>query len=131
MNRPRNPIYDKWQTYVEQWQASGLSQPKFCELNQISYTQFKYFRNRLRDIDYVQNVVAVVPQPMSPPSFEPIQIAAPPTTKLVKAKPPVSHVPELSNQTFKVTLQNGLVVDVPIDSSHASLKSLMEVLQQC
>jgi len=131
MNYPRNPIYDKWQMHIEQWRACGLSQLKFCKLNQISYTQFKYFRNRLRDIDYAKNVVEVIPQTISPPSFEPIQIAPPPTARVTKVKPTVSHAPESHSEPFKVTLQNGLVVDVPVNSSHASLKSLMEVLQQC
>jgi hypothetical protein len=131
MNQSKNPLYDKWQQLIEQWLASGLSQAKFCRANTIIYSQFKYFRQRLHDIDYAHNVVVVVPQKISSPSFEPIQIAAPPTTTLAKATPTMPQTPELRNEAFKVTLQNGLVVDVPLGSSHASLKSLMGVLQQC
>jgi len=31
-----------WDTIIEQYKASGLSQPAFCKQNELSYNQFQY-----------------------------------------------------------------------------------------
>ena len=121
MTYPRNPIYDKWQQHVEQWQASGLSQPKFCEQNNLSYTQFKYFRNRLRDVDYANNIIATQPksQALSMPAFEPIHIKP--------ATPSAS--PEIA--PIKIILPSGLQMECAASLPPHQLKAIIEVMTSC
>ncbi len=37
-----------WSERVAAWEASELSQPRFCEQNNISYSAFGYWRTRLK-----------------------------------------------------------------------------------
>ncbi|VAW56481.1 hypothetical protein MNBD_GAMMA07-601, partial [hydrothermal vent metagenome] len=51
MTAPSTPI-DKqalWTDRMAAWEVSGLSQPRFCEQNNISYSAFGYWRTRLKN----------------------------------------------------------------------------------
>jgi len=52
---------------MDAWEASGLSQPRFCEQNNISYSAFGYWRTRLKNKKSVE-------QPAEPCHFLPVNI---------------------------------------------------------
>jgi len=126
MTYPRNPIYDKWQQHIEHWLASGLSQPKYCEQNNLNYTQFKYFRNRLRDVDYAHNIVATQPisKTRSVPTFEPVQMKA--TMAPAPMMPASSNMPQI-----KIIHPSGIQIECSASLSANQLKSLIEVMKSC
>jgi hypothetical protein len=35
-----------WQQHIDQWQGSGLSQPKYCQANDLTYHRFVYWRRK-------------------------------------------------------------------------------------
>ena len=39
----------QWAKYMEGWKKSGLTQPRYCERESISYDTFKRWRQRLRE----------------------------------------------------------------------------------
>lgn len=60
-----------WRKQIEAWRASNLSQHDFCKRRSLSYSQFQYWRHKLRrvtpaDEDALQRsgFVAVEPQRM-------------------------------------------------------------------
>ena len=38
---------EHWAAHIEGWQRSDLTQPEYCEQQNISYVQFGYWRTRL------------------------------------------------------------------------------------
>lgn len=40
-----------WQQQIDTWKASGLSAPKFCQANNITYHCFVYWRRKLGAVD--------------------------------------------------------------------------------
>ena len=38
----------EWLSYINQWNGSGLSQKAFCEQHHLSYSNFKYWRQKLQ-----------------------------------------------------------------------------------
>ena len=48
----------EWQVLFNQWQASGLSAPAFCEQHSIGYASFCQWRQRLRSANGVAEPTA-------------------------------------------------------------------------
>ena len=36
-----------WQKHIEKWQESGVSQAKYCEVNQLKLRSFVYYRHKI------------------------------------------------------------------------------------
>lgn len=53
----------QWQTIINQFSESGLSAPKFCEQNNISYASFSKWRStlKLEDADKSLPFVEITP----------------------------------------------------------------------
>jgi len=69
MTTPSTPI-DKQALWIDRmaaWEVSGLSQPRFCEQNNISYSAFDYWRTRLKNKKSVE-------QPAEPCHFLPVNV---------------------------------------------------------
>ncbi len=45
-----------WSERMAAWEASELSQPRFCEQNNISYSAFGYWRTRLKNNKSIEKV---------------------------------------------------------------------------
>ncbi len=120
MAQSKNSHYDKWQQIIVDWQASGLSQPKYCQTHQLDFRQFKYYRQRLREIDYAQNIVSVVPPQEKRPAFAPVQISA------------LSALPQSClGMTLKLSFKTGAQLEIPSNCTFSQLKILLETLQLC
>jgi hypothetical protein len=48
MSDPATPtdLAAHWQQHIDQWKDSGLSQPKFCQANDLTYHRFVYWRRK-------------------------------------------------------------------------------------
>ncbi len=131
MAQSKNSHYDKWQRIMDDWQASDLSQPKYCQRHQLDFRQFKYYRQRLHEIDYAQAIVAVVPLQEKQAAFAPVQIGA-------MSVPPLpaheSHKLEAQfclGVALKLNFKTGLQLEIPSNCTSSQLKNLLEVLQLC
>ena len=45
----RNTISQEWQFHNEAYEASGLTREKFCEIQGLTLSKFKYYRQRIRE----------------------------------------------------------------------------------
>lgn len=94
----------QWQTHVEAWRASGLSQSAYCREHGLSLASFGYWRRRLAG-DTVGPQTGVLP----------IRVAAPVT----------------AGSQVQVRLPNGLVLGLPLPAEAAGLQALVRSLCAC
>lgn len=68
----------KWEQRISAYKASGLTQAKWCETNEISIHQFKYWLRKIKDYPMIGNTnnqwVPVVIEDPEPKLNESIQI---------------------------------------------------------
>lgn len=105
-----------WKAIIEQYQASGLSQPEFCKQNELSWNQFQYRW-------YQHNLALKTKAPISshePPQniFEPITITLPST-----APKQAINIVELA-----IYLPNQIRCDVKIDLCANEFSTLLKQL---
>ena len=108
MKQERLEYYNHWREVMKDFEASGLSQSKYCELKNISYRKFKYYR-------YQINKSSKPPTP----EFAPIKIAASTSPN------------QASFGSYKIQLQNGIRCEIPLDYQETSLTHLLGVLIRC
>ncbi len=48
---------DYWQEQLKKWKESGISQSKFCRLNDLKFTTFCYWNKRLRKRDVNKKLI--------------------------------------------------------------------------
>jgi hypothetical protein len=77
-----------WHEHINNWQASGLTQKAYCEQANVSYVQFGYWRQRLKERDHAQSVDS-------------------PLGGFV----PVAHSHAQTSATFIIRLPNGISVE--------------------
>jgi hypothetical protein len=65
--------YEKWHQVMQGYESSGLSQIEYCEHENHSFRQFKYYRSRFAQL--AKRKLAIT----KPPSFAPV-IATQPAT---------------------------------------------------
>jgi hypothetical protein len=58
---------DYWQSQIDAWQASGLSQQAFCREHSLNYPQFVYWRRKFR--------LAATGEPAANTTFVPVMTA--------------------------------------------------------
>ncbi len=51
-----------WETHIEKWKASGVSQIEYCRLNNINIKSFRYWKRRMRRLS---SAPALVELPIS------------------------------------------------------------------
>lgn len=94
--------HEKWQTIIDEQEASGLSQTQFCKQRNISSAQLGYYRGVLK------------PKRVAEGSFTPVAIKQPSVSKDVR-----------------VLLPNGFQCTFPSDLSASAIKELMKALLLC
>lgn len=57
-----------WQAHVRAWRKSGLSQNEYCRRNQLSSSQFSYWKKNLRQ--QAKSSVSFVPVPVHAPDLQ-------------------------------------------------------------
>src|SRR3990167_9730198 len=95
----QNLRHEKWQTIIEEQEASGLSQTQFCKDRNISSAQLGYYRSVLK------------PKQTQIGSFTPVAI------KQVS-----------SSKDIRITLPNGFQCVFPSDLSASQIKEWVTVL---
>jgi len=65
-----------WQTHVDQWKESNLSQKKYCESNAVSYWNFRTWHRRLQRISETppKYFVKLQPEHVTPSPLGKIEI---------------------------------------------------------
>ncbi len=108
-------VQNEWESRVEGWKLSGLSQAKYCDVNNISIKSFQYWRRQFKNMQ----------------TSEPVQKKS--YVKIVEIKPEkqiqkeqLNVFPELvqikfSFRNFQVELKNNF--------SEEALRKLIKVLQ--
>jgi len=94
---------------MEQYEQSNLNRKQFCQINNISLPQFKYYRQKLKHES----------APAHPATLVPITIKT----------SPMSDEHKLTH--FQLIFQNGIRCQIPANFNSNSLKQLIEVLQSC
>ena len=81
MTKTLESRYTHWQSIMERYEASGLSQQKFCEVNEINFKQFKYYRWQLaaRDKRKQKSILSdeFTPVLLNTPGIDKLQIKHP------------------------------------------------------
>lgn len=85
-----------WQKLSDEWRASGLTQPEFCEQRGISYARFGYWRTKL-----------LASTGKSRPNLKPV------TIKTAAAN---------ANGLIQAILPNGVKLQIPHNVNEASLR---------
>ena len=64
---------ERWQSHLDAWQASGLSQAAYCREHELVYCQFSYWKQKLTQR-------SVAPTRPERSAFIPVEIVAAPAT---------------------------------------------------
>lgn len=92
-----------WEKHLEKWQASGLTQQKYCQQENINLTTFTWWRSK-RLKDKAQPSLTFIPA-------------------LIKEKAPVP-----SHTDIQIVLPNQVKVILPLNLSADILVSLLKAL---
>ena len=99
----------EWLKICEEWERSQLSQPKFCELKNIAYTTFSYWRTKFIAKHKLKSTKV---NTNTPKSFVEIKTE------------PVST----SNNDIKIRFPNGIVMMLGKHFERQQVKYLFELL---
>ena len=94
--------YERWQTIIDEQEASGLSQTQYCKERNISSAQLGYYRSILK------------PRQVAEGSFTPVAIKQSSISKDVR-----------------VLLPNGFQCTFPSDLNASAIKELIKALLSC
>lgn len=97
-----------WPALMEQYEQSRLDRKQFCQENNISLPQFKYYRQKLKPQSSSSHKATLVPITL-------------------KTSLPEGHPLDY----FQLTFRNDIRCQVPAHFNPESLKQLIEVLQSC
>ena len=82
MNKKHEEKIIRWQSHLESWRQSGLSQMVYCESHNLKPHQFWYWKRKLEKTDKPDGVTRQpsesrgVRKPAASPTFVPIRLAA-------------------------------------------------------
>lgn len=99
-----------WASIIQQWKSSGLSQPAYCESNNINYNQFTYQNAKLA-----------------------AKSKAKTSSKLLPVKMTQTHPVGNVQNYFIVHYPNGLKLHIPINACSSAINVLLNCLgeQSC
>ena len=109
----KNQKYTQEEMYmaIELWKESGLSQKKYCNQNQLSFSTFKYWQKKYQKDTGKQHTT------ISSRSFIPVHIPQGISTTL----------PETDTGTISITYPNGIIVNCPANTSIEQLRGLIKL----
>jgi transposase-like protein len=110
----KNQRYSKEEMYlaVELWQESGLTQRKFCSLENLSIKTFGYWLRKYRK----EKELSVGHSKNAPDAFIPIEV---PGTKTLNGSNMVSG-------QIKLSFPNGVLMSCPVGIDIVQLKNLIK-----
>ncbi len=106
-----------WDTIIEEYKVSGLSQPAFCKKNGVSCNQFQYRWSQHNLAKRAKQNAFIFENNCSASSFESVTIAHP------VPREEMSHVAELA-----IHLPNKIRCDVKMDIRNDALATLLKQL---
>lgn len=65
-----------WQTHIDQWSQSGLSQASYCRINNLKTKSFTYFKSRLKKKNLPVELVQIPIDPIQHSSFLKLNIGS-------------------------------------------------------
>lgn len=109
----------KWQEHIAAQQVSGLSQSAYCKTHNLNAKYFSLWKSKLK-----KSEPAVAPDSTSTHSnFIPVVI------KNKSSTPVTSTQPTSSIFMLKVTLANGIAIDLCLPTEAAFYSALMQLAQ--
>jgi hypothetical protein len=112
-----------WETIIDEYRASGLSQPVFCKQNELSLNQFQYRWSQHNLAKQAETNSSILQNNAVVSSFEPITI----TPVLSEPKDAINSIAELA-----IHLPNRIRCDVKMDlRTEAFAKLLKQLVALC
>ena len=99
-----------WQTHLEEWKNSGLSQAEYCRRKNLKSTRFTYwklkFSSQASDVELVQVSTDSIPSPQSFPVFN------------------------NNGSPLRLTVNCRFVIEIPDSFSPGTLRQVLRTLQE-
>lgn len=100
-----------WEKHIAGWRSSGISQSKYCEQENISYTTFSYWRSCLLKSSKKSQAAASAP-----------------TFKEATLKPSTQKESQILSQCITVILPNRIKIEIPVGLSQPELSTIFQML---
>lgn len=118
MNRAERSV--QWAKHIEGWKKSGLTQPRYCERESISYETFKRWRQRLRAGGVVRR---------SAPRFVPVRVAAVLAPRAMSMDPMSRFGRAAPCRGAEIRLANGRAISLGAELDEVELGRLIRLLE--
>jgi len=110
----------QWAKHVEGWKKSGLTQPRYCERESISYDTFKRWRQRLRTGRGVR---------VATPRLVPVHVAPENAARRLPAQPMTMLGAAASGRGAEIRLANGRAIGLGAELDEVALGRLIRLLE--
>jgi hypothetical protein len=109
----------QWAKHIEGWKQSGLTQPRYCERESISYDTFKRWRQRLETAGGVRGAAA---------RFVPVEIA-PKSAPRATAEAGALFGRAGAGRGAEIRLANGRAIGLGAELDEVALGRLIRLLE--
>ena len=110
----------QWSKHIEGWKKSGLTQPRYCEREAISYDSFKRWRQRLGPDRGLRG---------GAPRFVPVRIAPVNAPRTMSAEPIAMFDRASSGRGAEIRLANGRAISLGTQLDAVELGRLIRLLE--
>ena len=110
----------QWAKHIEGWRKSGLTQPRYCEQESISYDTFKRWRQRLGKARGLRG---------GAPQFVPVRVAPVSAARRMAAEPLAMLGGAASHRGAEIRLANGRAIGLGEELDEVALGRLIRLLE--
>lgn len=110
----------QWSKHIEGWKKSGLTQPRYCERESISYDTFKRWRRRLGPGRGLRRGAS---------RFVPVRVAPVDVVRTMSAEPSAVLGRASSGQGVEIRLANGRAIALGTQLDALELGRLIRLLE--
>ena len=110
----------QWSKHIEGWKKSGLTQPRYCERESISYDTFKRWRQRLGPNRGLR---------CAAPGFVPVRVARVNVARTMSAEPVPTFARASSHRGAEIRLSNGRAIALGRELDEVDLGRLIRLLE--
>jgi hypothetical protein len=118
MKRVRGEVH--WLKHIEGWKRSGLTQPRYCERESISYDTFKRWRGRLGPDRGLRD---------GGPGFVPVRVAPVNVARTMSAEPAAVLGRASTGEGVEIRLANGRAIALGARLDAVELGRLIRLLE--
>ena len=110
----------QWAKHIEGWRKSGLTQPRYCERESISYATFKRWRQRLGSTRAVRGGAA---------HFVPVEVSLVSAPRKTPAEAVALFGRAGTGRGAEIRLANGRVIGLGTELDEVALGRLIRLLE--